>query len=45
MKKENILLILILALLVLGGVWYMQSQNISENSFQPTDKGYDFEIE
>jgi hypothetical protein len=42
MKK--IITILFLALLVLGGFWYFESQKITENNFQPADNDYEFVI-
>jgi hypothetical protein len=41
MNKGNIITILIVALLVLGGVWYIESNNISKNSFQVAEQNYD----
>jgi len=40
MKK--IIIILFFALLVLAGLWYFESQKITQNSFQPTDNNYVF---
>ena len=43
MKKENILTILIVVFIVVGGIWYIESRNISNKSVV-SDNGYDFGI-
>ncbi len=45
MNKGNILIISIVVLIVLAGVWYFAEKEITQNSFQPVDSGYDFGIQ